>query len=104
MAGIEEPVILWGLFRRAAVRLLCIEGARGFEGLLGEGERLRGRSEVWIFGFEGVVVDILVFGVCYGGEGRADSPDSVVPRGFVPGCSRCGMHVPVCSCYAGDLN
>lgn len=43
------------------MRLLWIEGARGLEGLLGEGERDRGRSEVCIFGFEGVfVVDMLV--------------------------------------------
>ena len=61
IAGIEEPFGLCELFRSAAVRLLWIEGARGLEGLLGEGERERGRSEVCIFGFEGViVVDMLV--------------------------------------------
>lgn len=61
IAGIEDWLGLCWLWRRADVRLWFIEAGRGFDCLLGEGERLRGRSEVWIFGFEGVfVVDIVV--------------------------------------------
>lgn len=38
-----------------------MEGGRGFDCVPGDGERLRGRSEVCIFGFGGVLfVDIVV--------------------------------------------
>lgn len=40
-----------------------MEGGSGVDCVLGDGERLRGRSEVCIFGFEGVLfVDIVVIG------------------------------------------
>lgn len=41
-----------------------MEGGRGFDCVLGDGERLRGRSEVCIFGFEGVLVVDIVADCC----------------------------------------